>query len=61
MEPTSLEDQTKLFVYKNNNSNNNNNNNNNDNNNNNNNNKLYLYSVYIINCSRRFTKNVLKL
>ena len=50
MEPTSLEDQTKFLVY-----------NNNDNNNNNNNNKLYLYSVYIINCSRRFTKNVLKL
>ena len=33
----------------------------NNNNNNNNNNKRYLYSVYIINCSRRFTKIVLKL
>ena len=31
------------------------------NNNNNNNNKLYLHSVYIINCSRGFTKNELKL
>ena len=49
MEATPLEDQTKFLVY------------NNDNNNNTNNNKLYLYSVYIINCSRRFTKNVLKL
>ena len=29
--------------------------------NNNNNNKRYLYIVYIINCSRRFTKIVLKL
>ena len=53
MEPTPLEDQTKFLVY--------NNDNNNNNNNTNNNNKLYLYSVYIINCSRRFTKNVLKL
>ena len=39
--------------------------NNNDNDNDNDNdNKLYLYSVYIMNCSRRFTisqKNVLKL
>ena len=51
MEATPLEDQTKFLVY----------NNDNNNNNNNNNNKLYLYSVYIINCSRRFTKNVLKL
>ena len=51
MEPTSLEDQKKFLVY----------NNDNNNNNSNNNNKLYLYSVYIINCSRRFTKNVLKL
>ena len=57
MEPTSLEDQKKFLVY----NNDNNNNNNNNNNNSNNNNKLYLYSVYIINCSRRFTKNVLKL
>ena len=30
-------------------------NNNNNNNNNNSNNKLYFYSVYINNCSRRFT------
>ena len=52
MEPTQLEDQIKFLVY-------NNDNNNNNNNNNTNNNKLYLYSVYIINCSRRFTKNVL--
>ena len=51
MEATPLEDQTKFLVY----------NNDNNNNNNTNNNKLYLYSVYIINCSRRFTKNVLKL
>ena len=51
MEATPLEDQTKFLVY----------NNDNNNNNNSNNNKLYLYSVYIINCSRRFTKNVLKL
>ena len=28
---------------------------------NNNNNKLYLHSIYIINCSRGFTKNELKL
>ena len=55
MEATPLEDQTKFLVY------NNDNNDNNNNNNNTNNNKLYLYSVYIINCSRRFTKNVLKL
>ena len=52
MEATPLEDQTKFLVY---------NNDNNNNTNNTNNNKLYLYSVYIINCSRRFTKNVLKL
>ena len=32
------------------------NNNNNNDNNNNDNNKLSFYSVYVINCSRRFTK-----